>query len=86
MLDETEARGAEKMFWETAPRPLYKGLDDCSPSLPPLSQRLDPSLLNTPGLRLLPHGIRSHANQHMPAVKKRRQTSKQFMNTPEILN
>ena len=26
------------------------------------------------------------ANQHMPAVKKRRQTSKRFMNTPEILN
>ena len=53
MLDETEARGAEKIFWETAPRPLYKGLDDCPPSLPPLSQRLDPALLNTPGLRLL---------------------------------
>lgn len=57
MLDETEARGVEKIFWETAPRPLYKGLDDCPPSLPPppfpLSQRLDPALLNTPGLRLL---------------------------------
>ena len=39
-LDQTEAQGAEKIFWETAP-PLCKGLDD---RLPALSQGLDPAL------------------------------------------
>ena len=34
LLDQIEARGAEKVFWETAPPPLSKGLDDCP--LPPI--------------------------------------------------
>ena len=40
-LDQTEARRAGKIFWETSPSlPLSKGLDD----RPPLSQSLDPAL------------------------------------------
>ena len=44
-LNQTEARRAKKLFWETRPPlppPLCKGLDDQAP--PPLSQGLDPAL------------------------------------------
>ena len=43
-LDQTEARRAEKMFFETAPPPHFcQGLDDRPPS--PLSEGLDPPLI-----------------------------------------
>ena len=42
LLDQTEAPGAEKNFWETVP-PLSKGLYDRSPPRP-LSRGLDPAL------------------------------------------
>ena len=42
VLDQTEARGAEKMFLESSP-PLSKGLDDRPPP-PNLSQGVDPAL------------------------------------------
>ena len=41
LLDQTEAPGAEKNFWETVP-PLSKGLYDRSPPL--LCQGLNPAL------------------------------------------
>ena len=41
VLDQTEAREAEKMFLESSP-PLSKGLDDRPP--PNLSQGVDPAL------------------------------------------
>ena len=43
VLDQTEARGAEKMFLESSP-PLSKGLDDRPTPSPNLSQVLDPAL------------------------------------------
>ena len=46
VLDQTEARGAEKMFLESSP-PLSKGLDDRPTPPPPhhnLSQGVDPAL------------------------------------------
>ena len=44
VLDQTEARGAEKMFLESSP-PLSKGLDDRpTPPPPNLSQGVDPAL------------------------------------------
>ena len=39
-VDQTEAQRAKKLFLETAPPPLSKGVDE----RPPLSQALDPSL------------------------------------------
>ena len=43
-LDQTKARGVEKIFWRPAPPPLSKDLDDRPPFLP---QGLDPALLFT---------------------------------------
>ena len=43
-LDQTEARRAEKFFWETGPPSLCQGLDYRAP---PLSEGLDPPLIQT---------------------------------------
>ena len=43
-LDQTEARRAEKFFWETGPPSLCQGLDYWAP---PLSEGLDQPLIQT---------------------------------------
>ena len=43
-LDQTEARRAEKFFWQTGPPSLCQGLDYWAP---PLSEGLDPPLIQT---------------------------------------
>ena len=43
-LDQTEARRAEKFFWETGPPSLCQGLDYWAP---PLSEGLDSPLIQT---------------------------------------
>lgn len=43
LLDQTEASGAEKNFWETNPS-ISNGLYDRPPPSPLLSQGLDPAL------------------------------------------
>ena len=44
LLDQTEARRAEKVFFKTAPPALSQGLGDRPHPPPPLSEALDPSL------------------------------------------
>ena len=49
VLDQTEARRAEKIFWGDcpSPTPLSKGLYDRPPPTPPLCKGLDPALVST---------------------------------------